>query len=105
MTALNLHIASLRMNHKPALKYDDQSDKRSERPIVAATEAGSSRIAGITAADVICGRDKLSHTHVGNKRFRKIIEMNRVSYQNATSRDEKTRITCQVVDVIRSSNG
>eukprot|EP00980_Cylindrotheca_fusiformis_P013326 scaffold3391_cov116-Cylindrotheca_fusiformis.AAC.3 len=106
MTVLPFLTAPLRMNRKPAPKFDDQSDKSSKRPRAAAAhQAGSSRIAGITAADVICGRDKLSHTHVGNKIFRKIIEMNRVSYQNATSRDEKTRITCQIVDVIRSSNG
>eukprot|EP00980_Cylindrotheca_fusiformis_P031205 scaffold25978_cov122-Cylindrotheca_fusiformis.AAC.3 len=105
MTALTLQTAALRMNRKPAPKYENESDKSSARPSVHAAQRGSSRIARITSADVICGRDKLSHTHVGNKRFRQIIEMNRVSYQNATSRNEKTRITCQVIDAIRSSNG
>jgi hypothetical protein len=52
--------------------------------------------------DIICGRDKLSHAHVGNKRFRIIIEMNRDRYQTAPSRDDKTRITCDIVAMIRS---
>mmetsp|Transcript_11916 Transcript_11916/g.19746 ORF Transcript_11916/g.19746 Transcript_11916/m.19746 type:complete len:235 (-) Transcript_11916:54-758(-) len=52
--------------------------------------------------DIICGRDKLSHAHVGNKRFRIVVEMNRERYQTAPSRDEKTRITCDIVSMIRS---
>ena len=52
--------------------------------------------------DVICGTNKLSHAHVGNKRFRDIVEMIRERYQTAPSRDEKTRITCEIVSAIRS---
>lgn len=52
--------------------------------------------------DIICGRDKISHSHVGNKRFRTIIEMNRERYQTAPSRDDKTRITFEIVSMIRS---
>ena len=52
--------------------------------------------------DVMCGRDKISRAHVGNKRLRDIIEMIRERYQTAPSRDEKTRITCEIVSVVRS---
>lgn len=52
--------------------------------------------------DIICGRDKLSHAHVGNKRFRIVIEANRERYQTAPSRDDKTRITCEIVNMIKS---
>jgi len=53
--------------------------------------------------DVLCGRDKVSHSHPGNHRFRKIVELYRESYQKAPSREEKTRITSKVMEVIRSS--
>lgn len=52
--------------------------------------------------DVVCGRDKFSHSHIGNKRFRVLIEMHRERYQTAPSRDDKTRITCKIVGMIRS---
>jgi len=52
--------------------------------------------------DVVCGRDKFSHAHVGNKRFRSLIEMYRERYQTAPSRDDKTRITCKIVAMIRA---
>lgn len=60
---------------------------------------------GITATDVLCGRDKVSHAHCGNRRFRHIIEMNRTAYQNALCREAKTKITCEVVDMIRTCGG
>jgi hypothetical protein len=52
--------------------------------------------------EVTCGTDKISHAHIGNKRFRDIIEMIRERYQTAPSRDEKMRITCEIVSVVRS---
>ena len=55
--------------------------------------------------DVLYERDKVSHSHVGNKRFRHIIKMNQVRYQNATSREAKTRITEDIIDIIRSRGG
>ena len=60
---------------------------------------------GLTPSDIICGRDKLSHSHCGNKRFRHIIEQNREWYQNAESRDRKTEITCSIVAMIHSFGG
>ena len=52
--------------------------------------------------DIVCGRDKHSHAHVGNKRFRAVIEMNRERYQTALTRDDKTQITCEIIAMIRS---
>lgn len=52
--------------------------------------------------DIICGRDKNACSHVGNKRFRVIVEMNRERYQTARSRDEKTKITVELISTIRS---
>mmetsp|Transcript_14227 Transcript_14227/g.22228 ORF Transcript_14227/g.22228 Transcript_14227/m.22228 type:complete len:256 (+) Transcript_14227:64-831(+) len=55
--------------------------------------------------DIICGRSKLSHNHTGNKRFRIIVDMNRERYQHAPSRGDKTRITQEIMDMIRCSGG
>lgn len=60
---------------------------------------------GIKQQDVLCGRDRLSHSHPGNKRFRVIIEMNREAYQNAPNRETKTNLTIQIVEMIRQCDG
>jgi len=60
---------------------------------------------GFSNFDILCGRSKLSHRHKGNKRFRIIIEMNRERYQNASNRADKTRITSDIIDLIRGASG
>jgi hypothetical protein len=55
--------------------------------------------------DVLCGRDREAHGHVGNKRFRVMISWYRDNYQNAKSRDEKTRITNEIVSSVRECRG
>ncbi|KAG7370773.1 hypothetical protein IV203_019343 [Nitzschia inconspicua] len=60
---------------------------------------------GVAMNDVLCGRDKVSHAHVGNKQFRSIIETYREVYQNAHCRDQKTNITCSVIAKIHSCGG
>lgn len=59
----------------------------------------------IQEQDVLCGRDKISHSHVGNKRFLCLIKQHRSGYQNATSRDGKTRLSSDIVQMIRSCGG
>ena len=58
----------------------------------------------LTRFDVICGRDKKSHGHAGNKRFRVLVEHYRERYQNTIVREEKTRITCEIIERIRSGS-
>ena len=60
---------------------------------------------GIQTTDVLCGRDKLSYAHVGNKRFRQIIAINREAYQTAPSRENKTSITCDIGNMVREYGG
>ena len=60
---------------------------------------------GLQSVDVLCGRDKMSHAHSGNKRFRQIIERHREGYQTASCREQKTSITCQIVKMIRDCEG
>lgn len=53
--------------------------------------------------DIICGRERISHAHFGNKRFRRVIEKNRERYQTAPSREAKTRISTELVVMLRTS--
>ena len=55
--------------------------------------------------DVLCGRDKKSHHHCGNRRFRHIIEMNRLAYQQASTREQKTKLSMDIVGMIRTCGG
>ena len=57
-----------------------------------------------TRFDVICGRDKQSVRHEGNKQFRTIVEQYRVRYQRTSVREEKTRITCEIISRIRAGS-
>jgi len=69
------------------------------------SSTGASSPEGLNPADIVCGRDKLSHSHEGNKRFRKIIQSYRRRYQTATRREEKTRITGEIVALVEKSGG
>jgi hypothetical protein len=60
---------------------------------------------GVNGSDVLCGRDKLSHCHVGNKKFRRVIEAFRKQYQQAESREVKAQISSQVIDTIHRNGG
>jgi hypothetical protein len=55
--------------------------------------------------DVLCGKDREAYAHVGNKRFRVMISWYRNKYQNAKSREEKTRINKEIVSTIRECGG
>lgn len=60
---------------------------------------------GLRDQDVVCGRDKLAHSHAGNRRFRKVIHAYRERYQSAKRRDEKTRITTEIINMIALEGG
>jgi hypothetical protein len=53
--------------------------------------------------DVICGRGK-SISHPGNQRFRRMILAKKEAYQKARRRDEKTRITFEIVVELRQGS-
>ena len=61
--------------------------------------------ADIRDKDVLCGRDKISHSHIGNKHFLTIIKQHRETYQTATSRESKTRLSTEIVSMIRALGG
>jgi hypothetical protein len=60
---------------------------------------------GVNPPDVLCGRDKFSHIHPGNSRYRIVIEGHRAAYQSAPSRDHKTQITIRIVKMVRGYGG
>jgi hypothetical protein len=59
----------------------------------------------IRPTDVLCSRDKASHSHPGNKRFRQLIVRSREQYQNLSLRDDKTRLTTDIVNAVKSYGG
>jgi hypothetical protein len=51
--------------------------------------------------DVFCGRGSVGFNHIGNQRFRTIIEASLERYMNANLRTEKSSIIFEIVDRIR----
>lgn len=51
--------------------------------------------------DIICGRDRLAFNHPGNRRFRVIVKTNRERYQTCKTRDQKSKITNEIIDSIQ----
>lgn len=58
-----------------------------------------------TGLDVVYGKGKAIQDHVGNIRFRKIVDMHRQSYHAAFRRADKTHISKEIVQWIRSMGG
>ena len=52
--------------------------------------------------DVICGRGKMTFAHPGNRRFKTLVMEKKDQYQKATRRDDKTRITHELVQNLRN---
>lgn len=55
--------------------------------------------------DVLCGRDKQSFNHVGNRRFRVIINMNLQRYLDTKSRFERSEMILALVRELRGEAG
>jgi hypothetical protein len=76
-------------------------------PLTSSTQAHRRVVAeaAIQPTDIFCGRDRLSHNHPGNRRFRHLIGMYRESYQTATQRDTKTLLTAEIVAAVQCYGG
>jgi hypothetical protein len=59
----------------------------------------------IRETDVLCGRDKVCHSHVGNKRFQCVIQTNRDAYHLATTREDKMEVCTRVLQMVHSYGG
>lgn len=55
--------------------------------------------------DVFCGRERLAHSHIGNKAFRHLVQQHREAYQSTARRDTKSSITGQIIEVIHKRGG
>lgn len=95
----------MNMSHPLRFGFDDTMESETFDLPSAHQPQGTFDAIDVQAADVLCGRDKLSHAHVGNKRFRHIVMMYRQEYQNAPSRESKTTITMKIVSMIRECGG
>jgi hypothetical protein len=91
--------------HHRQQNYDDDDDDDDDDTKKPAAVDLSKLPPGVAPNDVLCGRDKVSHAHIGNKYFRQIIEDFRAIYQNADCRDQKTNITCSVISKIQNRSG
>lgn len=56
-----------------------------------------------TDNDIILGRGKIAFNHVGNRRYRNIIDQNGALYQSLKPRDAKTRMTGEIINLLRSN--
>jgi hypothetical protein len=56
-------------------------------------------------SDIICGRDFVSQTHVGNKAFRRVINAYRGRYKGTPSRSERSRIVASVAQILKRRGG
>jgi hypothetical protein len=55
--------------------------------------------------DVLCGRGKISFNHVGNKRFRELINSSMDRYMGAETRFEKSLVVHSIIEEIHQSGG
>ena len=53
--------------------------------------------------DIICGRGK-SIAHKGNARFRQLINEKKDEYQAARRREDKTRLTLEIVEELKQTS-
>ncbi|CAB9512423.1 expressed unknown protein [Seminavis robusta] len=74
----------------------------SEPPIVPVLLAGKG-ILQPEPDDIICGRGK-SIAHKGNAKFRELINAKKDEYQAARRREDKTRLTMEIVRELRQSS-
>jgi len=55
--------------------------------------------------DVLCGRGSTCYNHIGNQRFRRLVQARLQDYSNATTKLEKSTIISSIVDQVRLNSG
>jgi hypothetical protein len=86
------------------LEGEDEEDLEEGEGTGFSATAATPSSPGIPApapADVICGRGKMTSSHPGNRRFRESVLEKKQAYQRARRRDDKTRITFELVQALR----
>jgi hypothetical protein len=59
----------------------------------------------VSECDVLCGRDRLSHGHPGNRTFRKLVDERADTYKRSTNRHQKTKIIQAIIRVVQDAGG
>lgn len=95
---MNQPTESSKMIDQSTLNNNDgrTSPARETRPMIRLDDAFVP-----TRLDVMCGRGKMSHHHVGNHRFRDIIERSLKRYNKATNKVTKSNVVTDIVDSVR----
>lgn len=74
-------------------------------PINYSHEQAHDKVISPSKHDILCGREKTSYGHIGNKRFRAIIADNFERYQSCRTRSGKSIITDEIIKIIRNHGG
>jgi len=88
----------------PHPHYQQQQQQRNEHP---KEQQNSSMIDTSVWGewDVPLGRNQQVREHIGNVRFRKLIDKHRPAYQQAGRKSDKTRIAFEIFSIIHSKQG
>jgi hypothetical protein len=87
------------MTKEGGAPHEITSDEESDLVLLPQNNTGEI-VASPAKFDIICGRGK-SVTHPGNVRFRRMISARKEEYQKSKRRDDKTRITQEIVDALQ----
>ena len=68
-------------------------------------ECPTSNVCTLRTKDVICTRNSSVHKHPGNRRYTVLIQMYYEAYQSSTLREDKSRITRQVIQAVCDYGG
>jgi len=90
------------------IMFSIQPETNSSNPFVhcIADEVESSSSFHLLANDIVCSRNNTAaHRNPGNKRYNDVIQTYGQHYQACTKRDEKTRLTLKVIQIVSEYGG
>jgi hypothetical protein len=96
------------MKSPPVCSFHAEQEQRQQpqrRAMTQTTTCPSEHSCPAQKWDILCGRDKLSYSHEGNKRFRELVLTYREEYQTAPSREIKSKISCHIVAFVKQRGG
>jgi hypothetical protein len=89
---------------------DYESSSASAHAVAAGTSCTSTTSAGssiqeLQEVDVVGGRSPMTHAHPGNRIYNTLVKANSAQYKATSRREDKSRITNEVIAQIESSGG
>lgn len=106
--------SSMTQDASTTLENNDDNDtasveatetKSSSTPTTVPAEVSTKSILFPAQFDVLLGRGRGYHCHVGNIKFRNRVEECKADYENCKSREEKKQMTLQIVQEVQQSWG